>query len=417
MAKKKEVYKVKPLTEGKKNIIQALINEYDIETADDIQEALKDLLGGTIKSMMESEMDEHLGYGSYERTEDREPGDNYRNGTKKKHVRSNYGELELEVPQDRNGSFEPQIVKKRQKDISEIDQKIISMYARGLTTRQISDQIEELYGFECSEGFISDVTDKILQEIEDWQNRPLDEIYPVLFIDAVHFSVREDNRILKKAAYVILAIRMDGKKDVISLQIGENESSKYWLGVLNELKNRGVKDVMVICADGLTGIKEAITAAYPKAEYQRCIVHQVRNTLKYVPYKDMKAFAADLKTIYLAPNEKQGHANMERVSEKWNPKYPNAMKSWEQNWDVISPIFKFSTDVRKVIYTTNAIESLNSTYKKLNRQRSVFPSEKALMKSLYLSTLQATKKWTQPLRNWGKVYGEFSVMYEDRFPW
>ena len=417
MAKKKEVYKVKPLTEGKKNIIQALINEYDIETADDIQEALKDLLGGTIKSMMESEMDEHLGYGSYERTEDREPGDNYRNGTKKKHVRSNYGEFELEVPQDRNGSFEPQIVKKRQKDISEIDQKIISMYARGLTTRQISDQIEELYGFECSEGFISDVTDKILQEIEDWQNRPLDEIYPVLFIDAVHFSVREDNRILKKAAYVILAIRMDGKKDVISLQIGENESSKYWLGVLNELKNRGVKDVMVICADGLTGIKEAITAAYPKAEYQRCIVHQVRNTLKYVPYKDMKAFAADLKTIYLAPNEKQGHANMERVSEKWNPKYPNAMKSWEQNWDVISLIFKFSTDVRKVIYTTNAIESLNSTYKKLNRQRSVFPSEKALMKSLYLSTLQATKKWTQPLRNWGKVYGEFSVMYEDRFPW
>lgn len=417
MAKKKEVYKVKPLTEGKKNIIQALINEYDIETADDIQEALKDLLGGTIKSMMESEMDEHLGYGSYERTEDREPGDNYRNGTKRKHVRSNYGEFELEVPQDRNGSFELQIVKKRQKDISEIDQKIISMYARGLTTRQISDQIEELYGFECSEGFISDVTDKILQEIEDWQNRPLDEIYPVLFIDAVHFSVREDNRILKKAAYVILAIRMDGKKDVISLQIGENESSKYWLGVLNELKNRGVKDVMVICADGLTGIKEAITAAYPKAEYQRCIVHQVRNTLKYVPYKDMKAFAADLKTIYLAPNEKQGHANMERVSEKWNPKYPNAMKSWEQNWDVISPIFKFSTDVRKVIYTTNAIESLNSTYKKLNRQRSVFPSEKALMKSLYLSTLQATKKWTQPLRNWGKVYGEFSVMYEDRFPW
>ena len=264
---------------------------------------------------------------------------------------------------------------------------------------------------------IGDVTNKILQEIEDWQNRPLDEIYPVLFIDAVHFSVREDNRILKKAAYVILAIRMDGKKDVISLQIGENESSKYWLGVLNELKNRGVKDVMVICADGLTGIKEAITAAYPKAEYQRCIVHQVRNTLKYVPYKDMKAFAADLKTIYLAPNEKQGHANMERVSEKWNPKYPNAMKSWEQNWDVISPIFKFSTDVRKVIYTTNAIESLNSTYKKLNRQRSVFPSEKALMKSLYLSTLQATKKWTQPLRNWGKVYGEFSVMYEDRFPW
>ena len=412
MAKKKEVYKVKPLNENKKNIISALIEEYDIETADDIQEALKDLLGGTIKSMMESEMDEHLGYENYERSDN----DNYRNGTKRKTVRSNYGEFQIDVPQDRQSSFEPKVVKKRHKDISGIDQQIISMYARGLTTRQISEQIKEIYGFECSEGFISDVTDKILQEIDDWQNRPLDDIYPVLFIDAVHFSVRDDNRIRKLAAYVILAITLDGKKDVISLQIGENESSKYWLGVLNDLKNRGVKDVMVICADGLTGIKEAINAAYPDAEYQRCIVHQVRNTLKYVSYKDMKNFASDLKTIYLAPNEQQGYDNLQRVKERWDEKYPNAMKSWEQNWDILTPIFKFSADVRKVIYTTNAIESLNSTYKKLNRQRTVFPSDKALLKSLYLSTLQATKKWTQPLRGWGKVYGEFAVMYEGRIP-
>lgn len=410
--KKKEVYHVKPLNENKKNIIASLIDEYNIETANDIQEALKDLLGGTIKSMMESEMDEHLGYESYERSEN----DNYRNGTKKKKVRGNLGEFEIDVPQDRKSTFEPQIVKKRQKDISDIDSKIISMYAHGLTTRQISDQIEDIYGFECSEGFISDVTDKILQEVSDWQSRPLDEIYPILFIDAVHFSVREDHIIKKLAAYVILGISADGRKDVISLQIGENESAKYWLGVLNNLKNRGVKDVMVICADGLTGIKEAITAAFPKTEYQRCIVHQVRNTLKYVPYKDKKAFASDLKTIYLAPNEEQGHANLARVSEKWNEKYPNAMKSWEQNWDVLSPIYKFSTEVRKVIYTTNAIESLNSTYKKLNRQRSVFPNDTALLKALYLSTLQATKKWTQPLRNWAKVYGEFSIMYEGRMP-
>ena len=412
MAKKKEVYKVKPLNENKKNIISALIEEYDIETADDIQEALKDLLGGTIKSMMESEMDEHLGYENYERSDN----DNYRNGTKRKTVRSNYGEFQIDVPQDRQSSFEPKVVKKRQKDISGIDQQIISMYARGLTTRQISEQIKEIYGFECSEGFISDVTDKILQEIDDWQNRPLDDIYPVLFIDAVHFSVRDDNRIRKLAAYVILAITLDGKKDVISLQIGENESGKYWLGVLNDLKNRGVKDVMVICADGLTVIKEAINAAYPDAEYQRCIVHQVRNTLKYVSYKDMKNFASDLKTIYLAPNEQQGYDNLQRVKERWDEKYPNAMKSWEQNWDILTPIFKFSADVRKVIYTTNAIESLNSTYKKLNRQRTVFPNDKALLKSLYLSTLQATKKWTQPLRGWGKVYGEFAVMYEGRIP-
>ena len=410
--RKKEVYKVKPLNENKKNIIAALIDEYDIETAEDIQEALKDLLGGTLKSMMEAEMDEHLGYESYERSNN----PNYRNGTKTKTVRGNFGEIELAVPQDRDSTFEPKVVKKRQKDISDIDQKIISMYARGLTTRQISEQIEELYGFECSEGFISDVTDKILQDITDWQNRPLDDIYPILFIDAVHFSVREDHIIKKLAAYVILGVTLDGRKDVISLQIGENESSKYWLGVLNDLKNRGVKDIMIICADGLTGIKEAINTAFPKTEYQRCIVHQVRNTLKYVPYKDKKAFATDLKSIYLAPNEQQGHENLERVAEKWSEKYPNALKSWEQNWDVLTPIYKFSSDVRKVIYTTNAIESLNSTYKKLNRQRSIFPNDTALLKALYLATLQATKKWGQPLRNWAKVYGEFSIMYEGRLP-
>ena len=410
--RKKEVYKVKPLNENKKNIIAALIDEYNIETAEDIQEALKNLLGGTLKSMMEAEMDEHLGYESYERSNN----PNYRNGTKTKTVRGNFGEIELAVPQDRDSTFEPKIVKKRQKDISDIDQKIISMYARGLTTRQISEQIEELYGFECSEGFISDVTDKILQDITDWQNRPLDDIYPILFIDAVHFSVREDHIIKKLAAYVILGVTLDGRKDVISLQIGENESSKYWLGVLNDLKNRGVKDIMIICADGLIGIKEAINTAFPKTEYQRCIVHQVRNTLKYVPYKDKKAFATDLKSIYLAPNEQQGHENLERVAEKWSEKYPNALKSWEQNWDVLTPIYKFSSDVRKVIYTTNAIESLNSTYKKLNRQRSIFPNDTALLKALYLATLQATKKWGQPLRNWAKVYGEFSIMYEGRLP-
>ena len=255
--KKKEVYHVKPLTEGKKNIISALIDEYDIETAEDIQDALRDLLGGTIKSMMEAEMSEHLGYEKSERFD----SDNYRNGTKSKKVRSKYGEVEVDVPKDRNGTFEPQVVKKRQKDISSIDDIIIGMYARGLTTRQISDQVEDIYGFECSESFISNVTDKILTEIEDWQSRPLDSVYPIVFIDAVHFSVRDNGIVRKLAAYVMLGINCDGEKDIISLSIGENESSKYWLGVLNELKNRGVQDIMVICADGLTGIKEAISTA------------------------------------------------------------------------------------------------------------------------------------------------------------
>lgn len=411
MAKKKEVYHVKPLNERKRNIISSLLEEYDIETADDIQEALKDLLGGTIKSMLESEMDEHLGYKNYERNDN----NNYRNGTKKKTLRSNYGEFEIDVPQDRQSSFEPEVVKKRQKDISNIDQKIISLYAKGMTTRQIAEQMEEIYGFECSESFISNVTDKIIAEIEDWQKRPLDEVYPIVFIDAVHFSVREDNRIKKLAAYVILGYSKDGMKEILSLEIGENESSRYWLGVLNNLKNRGIKDIMVLCADGLSGIKEAINTAFPETEYQRCIVHQVRNTLKYVAYKDMKIFANDLKGIYLAPDENTGYEELEKVKSKWEQIYPNVMKSWEVNWDVLSPIFKFSKDVRKVIYTTNAIESLNSTYKKLNSQRSVFPSDKALLKSLYLASSEATKKWTQPLRNWGKVYGEFSIMYEGRF--
>ena len=408
---KKPVHRVQ-MTEGKRNIIHQLLEEYDIQTAEDIQDALKDLLGGTIKEMMEAEMDNHLGYEKSQRSD----SDDYRNGYKEKQVNSSYGSMKIEVPQDRKSTFEPQIVKKRQKDISDIDQKIISMYAKGMTTGQISDTIEDIYGFETSEGFISDVTDKILPQIEDWQNRPLDDVYPIIYIDAIHYSVRDNGIIRKLAAYVILGINKDGIKEVLSITIGENESSKYWLSVLNELKNRGVKDILIICADGLAGIKEAIAAAFPKTEYQRCIVHQVRNTLKYVPDKDRKAFAADLKTIYHASDEEKARQALDRVCAKWTEKYPNSMKRWYDNWDVVTPIFKFSPDVRKVIYTTNAIESLNSTYRRLNRQRSVFPSDTALLKALYLATFEATKKWTSTIRNWGQVYGELMISFEGRLP-
>lgn len=410
--RKKEVYKVQPMTEGKRNIIRGLIDEYGIETAEDIQAALRDLLGGTIKEMMESEMDEHLGYEKSERSDN----DDYRNGYKKKRINSSYGSMEIEVPQDRQSSFEPQVVKKRQKDISDIDQKIISMYAKGMTTRQISDTLMDIYGFEASEGLISDVTDKLLPQIEEWQTRPLYSVYPVIFIDAIHYSVRDNGVIRKLAAYVMLGISVEGKKEVLTIQVGENESSKYWLSVLNELKNRGVKDILIICADGLTGIKEAIAAAFPDTEYQRCLVHQVRNTLKYVADKDKKLFSADLKKIYNAASEQSGRNMLDTVSEKWSDKYPNAMKSWYKNWDAITPIFKFSSDVRTIIYTTNAIESLNSQFRRLNAQRSVFPSDQALLKALYLSTFEATKKWTMSIRNWGKVYGELSIMYEGRLP-
>ena len=410
--RKKEVYKPKPMTEGKRNIIQGLLQEYDIETADDIQDALKDLLSGTLKEMMETEMDDHLGYEKYERSDEK----NYRNGTKSKRVRSKYGEFEVDVPQDRNSSFDPKVLPKRQKDISAIDDKIISMYAKGMTTRQISETIEDIYGFEVSEGMVSDITDKLLPQIEEWQNRPLASVYPIVFIDAVHFSVRDDGVIRKLAAYVVLGINEDGKKEVLTIVIGENESSKYWLSVLNSLKNRGVQDILILCSDGLTGMKDAIATAFPMTEQQRCIVHMVRNTLKYVANKDMKAFAKDLKTIYTSPDEKNALKQLETVTEKWEPLYPHAMNRWEENWDAISPIFKFSKDVRTAFYTTNAIESLNASYRRLNRQRSVFTSSQALLKALYLATFEATKKWTMPIRNWGKVRGELTIMYPDRMP-
>ena len=339
---KQPVHKV-VMTEGKRNIVHQLLEEYDIQTAEDIQEALKDLLGSTLKEMMEAEMDDHLGYEKSERSD----SDDYRNGYKPKRINSSFGSMDIQVPQDRKSTFEPQVVKKRQKDISSIDQKIISMYAKGMTTSQISDTLMDIYGFEASEGFISDVTDKLLPQIEDWQNRPLEEVYPVVYIDAIHYSVRENGVIRKLAAYVILGLTLEGKKEVLSIQIGENESSKYWLSVLNELKNRGVKDILILCSDGLTGIKEAISAAFPKTEQQRCIVHMVRNTLKYVSDKDRKAFSTDLKTIYHAANEEKALEALEKVTEKWTPKYPNSMKQkwtpkypnsmkrWHDNWDVL----------------------------------------------------------------------------------
>lgn len=384
--RKKEVYKPKPMTEGKRNLIQGLFQEYDIQSADDIQEALKDLLSGTLQDMLEKEMDDHLGYDRYERSG--EP--NYRNGTKSKTVRSKYGEFQVDVPQDRQSSFEPQVLPKRQKDISSIDDKIIALYAKGMTTRQISEMIEDIYGFEVSEGMVSDITDKLLPRIEEWQNRPLSSVYPIVFIDAVHFSVRDDG-VIRKLADVVLGINEDGMKEVLSIVVGENESSKYWLSVLNSLKNRGVQDILILCSDGLTGIKDAISAAFPKTEQQRCIVHMVRNSLKYVANKDMKTFAKDLKTIYTAANEESARKQLEAVTRKWSGQYPSAMNRWNDNWDAISPIFKFSKEVRTAFYTTNAIESLNSCYRRLNKQRSVFPSSQALMKALYLGTFEIAK--------------------------
>lgn len=398
------------IPDEKKELLLNLIEMYDIKTAADLQDALKDMLGGTIQTMLEQEINEQI-----KAKEEADPEYNdSRNGFKDKTLRSSMGEIPIRVPQDRNSDFEPKVVPKYQRDISQIEGKIIAMYARGMSTRQISDQIKDIYGFEVSEGLITEITNQLLPEIEAWQKRPLSGVYPIVFIDAVVFNVRENNVIRKQAAYIILGISEEGHKEVLSITIGEAESAKFWLSVLNELKNRGLKDIFVLCADGLSGIKEAIAAAYPMTEYQRCIVHVVRNTLRYVADKDKKAFAKDLKTIYHAPDEEQGYARMQAVTEAWEKKYPGCMRRWADNWDVISPMFKFSAIVRKIIYTTNAIESLNSGYRRLNRARSVFPSGTALLKALYLATFELTKKWTLPVRNWGMVHNELAIMYPGR---
>jgi transposase-like protein len=400
------------ISENKREIIGKLINEYNIKTTKDLSEALKDLFGSTIQDMLEAELDEYLGYEPYEKTE--MVKNNYRNGTTPKTLKSTLGPIGIDAPRDRNAEFEPKVVAKRKTDISDIEEKIIAMYARGISTREINKQIQEIYGFEVSAEMVSKITDKIMPEIEEWQSRPLESVYPVIFIDAIVFTVKNDRIVSKKALYIVLAIREDGFKEVLGIYLGENESAKFWLSILNDLKNRGLKDVLIVCADGLKGMKEAIEASFPEAEYQRCIVHQIRNTLKYVSYKDKKEFASDLKSIYTAPNEDMGYEIMHEVSEKWGNKYPNSMNSWEANWDVLCTFFKYSQEVRKIIYTTNAIESLNSGCRRLNSVRTVFNGDRALIKSVYLAIIKISEKWSSRYSDWGKVIGQLQIMYKGR---
>lgn len=283
-----------------------------------------------------------------------------------------------------------------------------------MTTREINEQIQDLYGIEVSATMVSNVTDQIIPKIKEWQERPLDDVYPIVFIDAVHFSVREENRVVKKAAYIVLGITKDGYKEIIGVYIGENESSKFWLGVLNDLKQRGVKDILIMCSDNLTGIKEAINAAFPNTVQQRCIVHMIRNSVKFVSYKDLKAFCNDLKKIYNSKDEQQGYEELQNVKDKWKDKYASAFKTWEDNWDAICPFFQFSEHIRKIMYTTNTIESLNRQFRKYTKTKSVFPTDMSLLKCLYLSTRNIEKKWTQPYRNWGPILSELSIMFDDR---
>lgn len=397
-------------SKGKK-ILEILQENYQIESAQDLSSAIKDLFKDSLQEMMNAEFETSMGYKKYDNKVEKT---NYRNGATKKKLKSEFGEFEFETPRDRNGEFEPRIVPKNKRDVSGIEDKIISLYERGLSTREINEQIQDLYGIEVSSTMVSNITDQILPKIKEWQNRPLESIYPICFVDAVHFSVREESSVVKKAAYIVLGINEYGEKDVLGIWIGENESAKFWLSVFNDLKSRGVKDILILCSDGLIGMKEAITTAYPKTVQQRCIVHMIRNSVRFVSYKELKPFCEDLKTIYTSKNEKEGYEQLQKVKEKWKSKYPTAFKSWEENWDAICPFFSYSEPVRKIMYTTNTIESLNRSYRKYTKTKPVFPSDESLMKCLYLATLNITKKWNGRYRNWDLILGELSIMFEGR---
>ena len=397
-------------SKGKK-ILEILQENYQIESAQDLSSAIKDLFKDSLQEMMNAEFETSMGYKKYDNKVEKT---NYRNGATKKKLKSEFGEFEFETPRDRNGEFEPRIVPKNKRDVSGIEDKIISLYGRGLSTREINEQIQDLYGIEVSSTMVSNITDQILPKIKEWQNRPLESIYPICFVDAVHFSVREESSVVKKATYIVLGINEYGEKDVLGIWIGENESAKFWLSMFNDLKSRGVKDILILCSDGLIGMKEAITTAYPKTVQQRCIVHMIRNSVRFVSYKELKPFCEDLKTIYTSKNEKEGYEQLQKVKEKWKSKYPTAFKSWEENWDAICPFFSYSKPVRKIMYTTNTIESLNRSYRKYTKTKSVFPSDESLMKCLYLATLNITKKWNGRYRNWDLILGELSVMFEGR---
>jgi putative transposase len=318
------------------------------------------------------------------------------------------------VPRDRQGEFEPIVVKKHQSNVTGIEDQIIALYAKGVSTRDIQDHLENLYGIEVSPTLISNVTNKIIPLIKEWQNRPLQGVYAVVFLDAIHFKVKQDGAIINKAAYMVIGIDLDGCKDVLGMWIGENESSKFWLSVLNDLKNRGVQDILITCVDNLTGFTQAISACYPQTEIQKCIIHQIRNSTRYVSYKDLKKVTADLKPIYKAVNEEMALVELDRSEEAWGSKYPLIIRSWRNNWDELATFFKYPAEIRKLIYTTNIIESYHRQLRKVTKGKSIFPTDEALLKMLYLATMDVVRKWTGRVQNWGQMLLQLSVFFPDR---
>lgn len=392
-------------------LAEEIVKKYDAKTGKDLNQIMRDFMGPVIQKMLEAEMEAKIGYQKNERSD----VDNYRNGYyPERTINTDYGQMDVRVPRDRNNEIESDLLPKYSRNINGFEDKVIKMYGLGMSDKQIQEEIDELFGCKLSTDMISDITDKIIPEIQDWQKRKLDKIYPIVFIDAIHFSVKDNGQVVKKAAYVILGVDIEGMKHILSIVVGENESAKMWLSALNDLKNRGVQDILILCSDGLTGIKEAISTAYPKTEYQRCIVHQIRNSLKYVKHESKKELARDLRRVYTSSTAEQGYEILQELEEKWGKKYPSAIKSWQDNWDSLSTFFQYSQELRTVMYTTNAIESLNSSYRRANRNRVVFPTNMALLKTLYLATKNIEKKWIVRYKDWDIILSQLNIMYPER---
>ena len=395
-----------------KEALRKFIKENNIKSKDDFNELMQSITKTVVETMLDEELTEHLGYSKHD-TKSKKIS-NSRNGYSPKKVNSKHGEFDLEVPRDRDSDFVPKIIEKRKKDLTGIEDKIISMYARGMTVRDIQAHIYEIYSYDISSETVSNITDSVLEKAQDWQNRPLDPIYPICFLDATFLKMRKEGRIINIAVYAIIAINTAGCKECLGLWISESESAKFWLKVLNDLKNRGVKDILIFSVDNLPGISEAIQAVFPEAEIQKCIVHQIRNSLKFVVWKDRKELARDLKKIYTSITEEKALVELDDFKEKWDKKYPNIAMSWEKNWGELATFFKYPQEIRTIIYTTNPIESVNRGIKKVSKNRSVFPNEQAIFKLLYLAIENISKKWIQNIRNWGMIYAQLSIFFEER---
>lgn len=398
------------MDEKTKELVSLLSSKCD--NMQDIHDLLKELFKGTIEEMLEAEMDEHLGYDKHNPLGDLTG--NSRNGYNKKTIQTQMGKTELRIPRDRNGEFEPQLIEKYQTKSNDLERQIIAMYAKGMSTRDIEDHLRDIYGVDASAALISRITDKIIPQMTEWQSRQLDNIYAVVFLDGIYFKVKKDSRVINKCVYSVLGINLEGKKEILGIWISETESASFWACVCNELKNRGVEDILLTCHDNLSGFSGAINTVFPKTEQQLCIIHQIRNSTKYVSYKDIKSVVADLKLIYRAPSEDDALYHLEEFGENWNKKYPQIYKSWNQNWADLSTFFKYPEEVRRLIYTTNSVEGFHRMLRKYTKTKTTYPSDEAVKKSVYLSIDEITKKWSMPVRDWGIIMGQLSIFFEER---